>query len=124
MEGKAEQMEETVHQGKQMRQTDDLAKLANAPEGTIEVVEPWELQGLLRDPMFGLQDSEIEVIVKSDMMPWDATIAGKIDIYGQKHFWSVDIDLRDLRDADSVLLLVSQLHQSFEKAAKQVGRPQ
>lgn len=88
-----------------------------------EAMSAGQLQELLRQDFNGPQLAQANVVVSKPLMPWLMTISGGLNIYGDIHFWETELDVRRIETADDFLLLVKQLHTSFDRAATQVGRP-
>lgn len=82
-------------------------------------IKPHELQHLLRqwEQLSGVTVGYKSAVVATPLM----TVSGFINIRGELKAYETDVDAKDFRSADDVLVLVNSLLRSFEDAARQVA---
>jgi hypothetical protein len=94
----------------------DLAAIAGdrtVDDSLQEAMTPEQLSHLLD------QDELLKgaSVTRDPLVPWNFTLKGAVNIYGEIHMWETTIDIRLIETADDFLQLVYQLKTSFEKAA-------
>lgn len=67
--------------------------------------------------------SDVKVTTINPLAPEIVRLEGALNIYGDIHVWSVEVDLRGLLKAEDVIQLAGALEASFEKAAATLSRP-
>lgn len=74
-----------------------------------------DLENVLRGvaQLSGVRVTQPFINVAPNMVHLD----GAIDIHGKPFFWETDLDLRDLKSRDDIVVLIESLLTSFEKAA-------
>lgn len=104
-----------------MENTNTPPKLPAGVDFSVqEALTAGQLQMLLRQDFNGVQLSKCTVEVISQLAPWDMKITGGLEIYGQVHVWEAVIDVRNIERAEDFLLLVKQLHRTFDQAAEKL----
>ena len=95
------------------------AKLAIGSFQVIEVLHAAELEKLLRTVGPNLTDCLVKT--PSQHEAWMVEICGALMIYGQPHFWTVNVDMREIKTAEDVLQIAGSIEASFEKASAKVS---
>lgn len=95
------------------------AKLAIGSFEVIEVLHAEELQRLLRTVGPNLGDCLVKT--PSNLAPWVVEVCGALMLYGEPHFWTVNVDMREIKTAEDILQLAGAVESSFEKAASKVS---
>ena len=85
----------------------------------IEVLHAEELQKLLRTVGPNLGDCLVKT--KSELEPWVVEVCGALQIHGEPHFWTVNVDMREIKSAEDILEMAGAIEASFEKAASKVA---
>ena len=94
-------------------------KLSIGSFEVIEVLHAPELQQLLRTVGPNLGDCLVKT--KSELEAWVVEVCGALQIHGEPHFWSVNVDMREIKSADDILEMAGAIEASFEKAAAKVA---
>ena len=95
------------------------AKLAIGSFEVIEVLHAPELQHLLRTVGPNLGDCLVKT--PNQQVAWEVEICGALLMYGEPHFWTVNVDMREIKYAEDILQLAGAIESSFEKAADKVS---